>query len=339
MYVFGDYLDTNVSLERGGFEFQKENDLLFGISQGDIERTSAEFARAAVSSDVLERSERKVASVKEYVRDNAPWHGEIINEIDFTDFPYNPTNAEIEKHLHQQKYEQEIRVNHEVKKLLDSGTPDELREKAADIVRRVSGSSRSELVHYVALRRSVLDIFDRSLSLNADGSYSSEDVVHDIIFPRKGDSDRTLFKEHNLWIIDERLNFTEYLSSDLPLDGPKSDRPDLLAFDKRIGFRGDNEPSNPVTIFEFKRPQRDDFVNASSKEDPIQQIIRYVIQIKDGKYRTPRGREIQVAENTPFYGYVVCDLTPKVRSWLENEKDFKPMPDRMGYFNWCRIPQ
>ena len=41
-----------------------------------------------------------------------------------------------------------------------------------------------------------------------------------------------------------------------------------------------------------------------------------------------------VAENTPFYGYVVCDLTTKVEAWLEREKDFKPMPDRLVWFQW-----
>ena len=41
-----------------------------------------------------------------------------------------------------------------------------------------------------------------------------------------------------------------------------------------------------------------------------------------------------VAENTPFYGYVVCDLTSKVEKWLETEKDFKPMPDGLGWFRW-----
>jgi hypothetical protein len=41
-YVFGPYLDRNVSLERGGFEFQMENDILYGISQVDIERHSAD---------------------------------------------------------------------------------------------------------------------------------------------------------------------------------------------------------------------------------------------------------------------------------------------------------
>jgi hypothetical protein len=41
-----------------------------------------------------------------------------------------------------------------------------------------------------------------------------------------------------------------------------------------------------------------------------------------------------VAENTPFYGYVVCDLTKKVEKWLKTEKNFKPMPDALGWFWW-----
>ena len=58
-----------------------------------------------------------------------------------------------------------------------------------------------------------------------------------------------------------------YVSSDKPLDGGVTERPDLLVFDKPILFRGDNEASNPITVFEFKKPGRDDFVNPSSKED------------------------------------------------------------------------
>jgi hypothetical protein len=118
------------------------------------------------------------------------------------------------------------------------------------------------------------------------------------------------------------------------LNGGRTDRPDLLAYNKRVLFRGDNEPSNPITIFEFKKPQRDDFVNHSSSEDPVQQIIRYVNDIRDGKYKTPEGQKILVSPNTPFYGYVVCDISTKVENWLTREKDFKPMPDRLGWFHW-----
>ena len=107
-----------------------------------------------------------------------------------------------------------------------------------------------------------------------------------------------------------------------------------MAYGTRVAFRGENEPSNPVTIFEFKKPGRDDFVNPSSKEDPIQQIIRYTNSIRNGAFKTPKGKKILVGDNTPFYGYVICDLNKKIEDWLKYEKDFKPMPDSKGWFNW-----
>ncbi len=332
-YVVGDYLDRNVSLERGGFEFPKENpDLMHEISQQQIEEYAARFAQRAVDSDVEDRRSRKIKRIEEYVRDIAPWHRETLASIDYSTIPHNPSSAQIDNILHQQEYKEETRVKGEVRKLLAEENSKSLREKAGEIARQVSDRSKNELAHYISLRRSVLDLFEKSLESDADGSYSAEDIVHDIIFPVKKDSDQTPFEHHNLWIIDERLNFTEYLSSDKPLNGPKSDRPDILAYDKRIGFRGGNEASNPVTVFEFKKPQRDDFANPSSKEDPVDQIIRYVNQIRKGQYKTPKGREMQIEINTPFYGYVICELTQKVKEWLEEIKDFKPMPDRQGYF-------
>ena len=333
VYVFSEYLDENVSLERGGFEFQKDADAIYGIAQGQIEEKAAEYAKNSVSHDVEARAEKKHKRVADYIKEKAPWHTGVMEDIDLNDMPYQANDSQIESKLQSIKYEKENLVRNEVKKLLENSEPDELKEKAADIVRRISGSSKNDLAHYVALRRSVIDLFEKSLELDDDGNYSSEGVVHDIIFPRRGDSDKTQFNEHNLWLIDERLNFTEYVSSDQALKGV-SDRPDLLAYDKRVVFRGENEASNPVTIFEFKKPQRDDFVNPSSNEDPVQQIIRYVRRLRSGDFKTPQGREILISDNTPFYGFVVCDLAKKVKSWLEEEKDFKPMPDRLGYFKW-----
>ncbi|MHB8304055.1 MAG: hypothetical protein ACYDC6_14740, partial [Acidobacteriaceae bacterium] len=333
-YVFGDYLDRNVSLERSGFEFQMESDLLHGISQVDIERRSASIAKDAVGSDIKIRQEKKRERVQSYVDDDAPWHKSIVNKIDLSTMPYNPSNEEIESRLQKEKFEQEVQIKKDVTQLLARGNLEKLQINVLEIVSKISETSKNDLVHYIALRRNILDIFGKSLEIDEKGVYAAEGVVHDIIFPRKGDTDITLFEDHNLWIIDERLNFTSYVSSDLPLNGGASERPDLLTYNNRILFRGDNEASNPVTIFEFKKPQRDDFVNPSSTEDPVQQIVRYVNNIRDGKYKTPEGRKMLVAGNTPFYGYVVCDLTQKVETWLEREKNFKPMPDRLGWFEW-----
>ena len=333
-YVFGDYLDENVSLERGGFEFQKENDLHRGISQNDIELAASDIAKKAVGDDLTTRQEKKRKRVDTYVDEQAPWHRGILKDIDLSGMPYNPSNEEIESRLQKEKFKQEVSIKREVGQILAEGNIKDIKANVTAIVSKISGTSKNDLVHYIALRRNVLDIFKKSLELDADGSYSSEGVVHDIIFPRRSDSEITSFHDHNLWIVDERLNFTEYISSDLPINGGKTDRADLLVYDKRVLFRGDNEASNPITIFEFKKPQRDDFVNPSAKEDPVQQIVRYVNMIKDGDFKTPEGREILVSDNTPFYGYIVCDLTKKVKKWLEMEKNFKSMPDHLGWFQW-----
>ena len=333
-YVFGSYLDHNVSLERGGFEFSMEAELRLGISQSDIEKDAAAIARNAVGNDIKLRQEKKKERVQSYVDEEAPWHKLLLEKIDIIGMRYNPTNEEIDARLQKEKFTQEIAIKRDVTKLLSETNFENVKESVIEIVNKISDTSKNDLIHYIALRRKILDIFGKSLEVDESGTYSSEGVVHDIIFPRKGDTEITSFNDHNLWIVDERLNFTNYVSSDVTLDGKNTERPDLLVYDKRVLFRGDNEASNPITIFEFKRPQRDDFVNPSSPEDPVQQIVRYVNNISGGKYKTPQGRRMLVAENTPFYGYVVCDLTHKVETWLEREKNFKPMPDGLGWFQW-----
>ena len=333
-YVFGPYLDHNVSLERAGFEFGMEKDLFFGIAQADIEKDAAVIARDAVGSDITLRQEKKMERVQSYVDEEAPWHKNILSKIDLTELPYNPTNVEIETRLQREKFTQELVIKRDVENILAETNFQNFQNSVVEIVSNISSTGKNDLVHYVALRRKILDILGKSFEVDESGSYSSEGVVHDIIFPRKGDTEITSFYDHNLWIVDERLNFTNYVSSDVSLDGKNTKRPDLLVYNKRVLFRGDNEPSNPITIFEFKKPQRDDFVNLSSREDPVQQIVRYVNDIRDGIYKTPQGRKILVAENTPFYGFVICDLTPKVEVWLRREKDFRCMPDKLGWFQW-----
>lgn len=333
-YVFGDYLNDNVSLERGEFRFQTDTDLLNGISQTDIEQKAAEIAQSAVGTEIAERKKRKEVRIAEYVTNDAPWHRVLAKEVDFSALPMRPSNEDIELHLQKKKYEQEIATRTQVTALLKSENPDELGEKISQLIEKISDNSKNDLIHYVSMRKCVLELFSKSLEIGADGKHKSEGEVHDIIMPRKKDSEELNYDAHNLWILDERLNFTSYVSSDKPLQSSNGDRTDITVYNRRVAYRGDNESSNPITIFEFKKPQRDDFADPSSKEDPVQQIIRYVNQIREGKFKTPTGRDILVNDTTPFYGYVVCDLTKKVKDWLQKEKDFTPMPDGLGWFNW-----
>src|SRR3546814_8753367 len=87
-----------------------------------------------------------------------------------------------------------------------------------------SENSKNDLIHYVAMRRCVIDLFSKSLEIGADGKHQSEGEVHDIIMQRRKDSEELNYDAHNLWILDERLNFTSYVSSDKPLQALNGDQ-------------------------------------------------------------------------------------------------------------------
>jgi hypothetical protein len=206
----------------------------------------------------------------------------------------------------------------------------EITEKINESVKHIQEAGTSELIHYVVLRKIVLEMLGKLLEKKDNGEYSGEAEIHNLIFPMKSDSDATNYENHNLWILDEKLNFTELVASDKDLDKKRENRSDLIIFDKKMAYRIGDETSNPVTIFEFKKPRRNDFVNLSAKEDPVEQILRYTRKIRLEGYETPQGRNIRVDENTPFYGYVICDFDNKVREWLL-VKEFTPMPDKEGF--------
>lgn len=335
-YILGKYLDKNVSLERGAFNFdKKDSDSLYCFSQEDIEKEAARLTRnlPIFSEEVSSRQKKKQERIANYVNAHAPWHREYLQDLDLSAVPYNLNDEGIELELHKTKFHQERNAKSEIAKILEDPSA-EINESAQKLISQITRAEMSELAHYMALRKTILALFEKSLEIDSDGKYSSENAVHKIIFPTRSNTDKESFEKHHLWIIDEKLNFTEFVSSDEPLNGGTSERPDLLIFNKKIAFRGENDASNPITIFEFKKPNRDDFVDQGAKEDPVDQIIRYVNDINEGKYKTPKGRVISIAENTPYYGFVVCTLTPKVIKWLDKQKNFKRMPDGQGWFYW-----
>jgi hypothetical protein len=336
VYVSGKYLDENVSPVRDSFEFPKDDSYgmtsLFGLTQKHIEQEASRVAKEAMPNEIKLRKDKKSDQIRDYVKEKAPWYRSMVKGLDLDSIPYKFTEAELESEFHKVRFQREQQIKKQAKDVLDQ--PNDIVVKARALVANVSEIARGDLEHYVALRKVILDTLKRSLQIKPDGKYQEENVVHNIIFPVKTDSDELPYEKHHLWILDEKLNFTEYLASDESLGKGNKARPDLLAFHQFVAYRGGGESHNPITIFEFKRPQREDFASKSKKENPVDQLIRYVNDIRDGKYKTPVGRDISVGENTPFYGYVVCDLTPEVRSWLEREEDFKPLPDGQGYYNW-----
>jgi hypothetical protein len=69
-------------------------------------------------------------------------------------------------------------------------------------------------------------------------------------------------------------------------------------------------------------------------DNPFEQVNRYINNIRDAKAVDSTGRPIRVDERTPFYVYIICDITEKVEYLAEKEYDFTKTPDGWGYFNF-----
>lgn len=146
----------------------------------------------------------------------------------------------------------------------------------------------------------------------------------------------------NLWILDERLVFHDYLASDIPfskmriMDDGSMKRPDIVAtrlLDPEapvLASEGRQVPLQSIVVVELKRPMRADSGEANN---PIMQCLRYVKNVRKGAVKTASGRPIPPNVHSPAFCYVIADLTPPLIEWCE-AFNLTVTHDGMGYFGY-----
>lgn len=329
-YVIGDYLDKHVSIERGAFNFQDEDETaLYPISKKNIERTVTKLAASHFKQQLEPLKNKKIERIKAAVDENMPWNKSLLRDLDYDTVPYNASDKDIDTAVNKIAYDKEQEVRGNVQELLRSDDATEIDQKVAAIAQEVTELGKGKLAHYVALRRAILDVFEKSLKLKDTNKHELENIVHKIIFPLKTDTDTISYESHNLWLLDERLSFSEYVASDKPLNN-SDERPDLLSFDRPIAVREGDELSNPITIFELKRPGRTAY---SDSDNPLKQVSEYVKKIRSGNFTNPQGRPVSADENTPAFCFVVCDLTPKIIEFCELY-NLTRSPDKESFYGF-----
>ena len=151
-------------------------------------------------------------------------------------------------------------------------------------------------------------------------------------------------EESNLWLIDERLAFHNYLASDktlnsMPITGSEENKePDLFALNiydnPLLVNNGKTPPLASITIVEIKRPMRNDFKEGEDK-NPIEQVYGYLKRIRKGNVSTFNGRPIPDSGNIPAFCYIICDITPSLFEKCENS-GLEITSDKMGFFGFNR---
>ena len=333
-YVLGEYLNTNVSLERESFDFAKEEaDRLYPLSQTDIEKEVANVVKSFFEEEVKLRFDRKTEKVKEYVNKQAPWHKMFLKDFDFTNLATNLSNEKIEIEFQKIKFNKEQEVRFEINEIISSGGT-EIDEKLQKIFSKISDNGKSDLAHYVCNRKLIVDTFDDLRKRReSDNKAHLESELHNLIFPMGQTSETLDYESHNLWLLDERLVFSQYVASDKVISKSEAKEPDLIVFNEEVCIyrNGENITTSPLTIFEFKRPKR---TNYPDDENPIMQACRYAEIIRAGKYEMPEGLEpIKVSQETPVYIYVVSDLVDKIHEFAKSFS-LTISPDSEGYFGF-----
>lgn len=339
VYVSGKFLDDKVNEERTEISFSKQNNIFPDeVTEEEITTKIVEQIKDSFKDYIEEFSANRVNRVKEFVKDH-PRYRYLLkyknDELRHISSTLPDSKLEIELFKIQQKLELEI-LSETEERLSEIEESDIEKVFDEELYNKITEVGSAKLAEYVLHRKKILELLDVQLRKSNEGKYSKEDAVHQLIFPLRKTSDDISLEEHNLWVIDERLSFHDYLASDTTFKAIKqttsdsTKETDIIVFNKPHILNEDQKPYSSIVIVEFKRPMRDDYTD---KENPISQVNKYARELLENKALDKNGRPFDLREGTPLYAYIVCDLTIKMRQFAEDQ-NFTVLPDNDGYFNF-----
>lgn len=321
----GDFLDENVNQERTGFMFEDAvldrivNDVCSEHIEKFLEQPIAKLRhdQRVVIAEIAQSYPSVSFGTVDELQNKIP-SGELVDDA-------------IYGHLARERFRRDRRQAEKIRAVLTglkSGAinADTFANTIAEASRALEDAEQRSLAEYIVRRKVVLDFIELLLEKvrddERDSSYQREDILHSFICPLRintlesGEKKVEAASSHDLWIVDERLTFAQYFSSDEEFHRLSSaidsdDRPDVLIFDYVHGLRQTDDPSK-VLLVEFKRPGRTSY---SPDENPHMQIERYVKLLLSGRQVDVKGRPIKLGPDTIFYCFIVADIIGKVDDW------------------------
>ncbi len=342
-YITGDYLDAAVNADRYEFNFS-DAPLLETISEKELTGAALEFVRIYLGEDLDRIRDEKKRQIDHYVRYKKPQYRYLLNNRDgvYDKIPVGLSEDKLDLELYKQEQQWEYdiakqRKEIESKQKSSAVTLPGFMELFHEYCSSVTQLSQASLAEYIVRRKAVIDLLEKALEYDDDGKYSKESTIHSIICPMQITSDDVQFDEMNLWLVDDRLAYHSFLASDQPMktlpvlqsDVPR--RMDIAVFDKAISYSADSDTLNSITIIELKRPQRNDL--SSDDNNPINQVLKYVSDIKAGKVKRSNGRGFGNVNNAAFYCYVIADITDSLEEDAANA-GLNRTPDGEGFFGF-----
>lgn len=347
-YLTSDFLDERVRADRTAFDISDQilgQPLVVDLSMDDIREAVLNEVANILKEPLEAACEQSKQRVHDFVTKDAPRYRPILDKVEKRNITFDPSvkDQDLELQLHKLLQEIESETFITGQKIFEEAKTDptdDFAERLAGYLETVSEINQSDLAAYVSRRRTVLDLLSQLIRADKDGKYSREDAIHSLIVPMRTESNDVTSDGSNLWIIDERLAFHDYLASDktlksMPITGSESTKePDILATrltdSPVLAAEGQKLPLPSIVVVEIKRPMRKD---ATEDKNPIQQSLDYVKRVRAGGVLTATGRAIPPTQDPPAFCYIIADLTDKMIERCE-VSNLRPTHDGLGYFGF-----
>lgn len=349
-YMTSPFLDQHVRPERIDLDIDEISADLFAeteLSLSEIRSAVLESSRTFLAGYLQESRAAGRARVEKFVSQRAPRYRPVLARIGEDNLSVDPSisDRELDMLLHRHLSDIEGSLLAEGHAIMNFGageTPDSYLKRLNEYLSKAEDIKKSDLANYVFHRKIILDILQQAVQRGADGKYAREELIHEVIMPMRTTSNDLLFDSSNLWLIDERLAFHDFLASDKALSASPivkagdAKEPDLVAlnvFDEPLLVaEGQRLPLASIVVVEIKRPMRNDAASGEEK-NPIEQALGYLDRIRRGQAQTSTGRLIPRSDEIPGFCYIICDITPSVERRCKLAQ-LKVTSDRQGYFGY-----
>lgn len=334
IYVESDFLDKKNHPQRDKFMLpensSKKNDF-DEVSLDELFKQLSENVRINYSEYIEEAEKEKSERIEKYILNPSKprlRYRHLLSVKDaFSDIPINASDETLEARLHEKEFKLEQKREKVFEKVFKKKEYDkeEFGNIIHNILREEAAFSKDKLADLMIKRKSVIKLFQKYLEWREDGNFMLEEDLHNIIFTMGAETDNMPIEYHNLWLLDERFTFHTYTSSDIKTKSNKNfesegnKEPDVLIYDVPWAYSDNVDKINSLVVFEFKKPGKE--LSNNTKLDDL--VMKYFQDLMLSKARSKKGTLLNIEDNTPKFGYVICELNKDIIEYNTKWNGFK----------------
>ncbi|MGQ3018665.1 MAG: hypothetical protein ACT6SK_04805 [Phenylobacterium sp.] len=352
--VSGPLFDDALNHERTGFDF---GDIDFDIVNKALVNTAKQFL-----DPFLAEPRRRNREMLDKLLETNPLYASAIDDVEgyAAGMPLNWDETRLVQDVALKRHRATKALFRQVEKLeanSASMSDETFAAHVADLSAQLGDAEKSALAQYVVERRWVIELLKERRKIDLTTSrHEPENIVHEVFCPLGVTSDTIDYDDHNLWLIDDRLAYYSYITSDRPIksfardpaevgawiEERRSDlaamgafgeagEPDLAIFKRPMLFRRANT-MDPAVIVEFKSPSKTTYSGAPG-DNPVIQIRKYIESLLEKSCYAYDGQRItDINKGTPFLCFLIAEPSHQLYELLRQHQIHKPTPDGDGRF-------